>query len=250
MINLSNYFEGWAANFLSTTGISLITVWIFLRFSFKNWVSHHFQEALEKFRHSQNLEVERLRFSISSMTDRAIKFHGHEFEVLPTLWEDLSNAHRCVSELVASFQFFPDLERMGSSQFEDFIEAAPLRDWQKTELKKSSDKNQYYQSAITAYRTQESMDSFNKFYKKLALSALFLDKNIDCKCNEIASKFRYLLNDFNIRMNNPSIHTNYDKVNDAIETSNLLLGEIREAIRLRLSTGIPLSIIESDGNDR
>ena len=114
----------------------------------ERWVGNEFAKRLETFKHEQQKEIEQVKFQINRLFDRATKLHQREFEVVPKAWNLLLNARRRTDALTAALQSYPDLSRMSSLQRSEYIETCDLENWQKEELKGSSDMNKYYQDAI------------------------------------------------------------------------------------------------------
>jgi hypothetical protein len=67
----------------------------------KRWLEARFAERLEKFKHDQNQEIERLRYRINALMDRTTKLHQHEFEVLPEIWNKLGIAFSATSNFTS-----------------------------------------------------------------------------------------------------------------------------------------------------
>jgi len=72
-------------------GLTLIAYQIFKRFAVK-WLDSKFEERLQALKHKHGKEIERLRFEIAKLLDRATKLHQREFEVLPEAWSKLNDA--------------------------------------------------------------------------------------------------------------------------------------------------------------
>ena len=101
----------------------------------KRWLEARFAERLERFKHDQNQEIERLRYRINALMDRTTKLHQHEFEVLPEIWDKLGIAFSATSNFTSRMASYPDLDQMGEAQFSEFLAACELFGWQKDELR-------------------------------------------------------------------------------------------------------------------
>jgi hypothetical protein len=128
---------------LAGGGLAL-TVYGVFKFLAKRWLENKFSERLEAFKHLQSQEIERLRFRINALLDRATKLHQREFEVLPESWSKIVEVHGNAQALVSPFQTHPDLNSMNTIQLDEFLQACDLDNWEKTELKSQSDKTAYY----------------------------------------------------------------------------------------------------------
>src|SRR5258705_7550804 len=107
------------------TGLGVLLLFLF-RTAAEKWIGAKFDKQLEAFKHEQQVEIERLKFSISAQLDRATKLHQREFDVLPKAWGKLKDAHGIISELVSRGKTITDLNPMSDPQREDFLEARPL----------------------------------------------------------------------------------------------------------------------------
>lgn len=230
-------FLKWIASVILASGFIL---WVIKTYSEK-WIANKFNQNLEKFKHAQQKEIERIKFQISSMTDRAIKFHNYEFEILPKLWENLSISHGAVSTVVSSFQQYPDLTRMTTAQFEAFMEKCALEDWQKDELRQSGDKNKYYQENTFFQHLQSASKANTEFNNHLILSSLFIEDELRELCEKLRILFGTLIIEIQMERQFPQ-QTNYEKrVNDMKECEELVK-KIREVLRQRLWNGLPTTV--------
>lgn len=104
------------------------------------WLTAKFDERLENYKHAQQRELEKLRFTINALMDRTTKLNQHEFEVLPQVWALLSEAYSEAAHFTSPLQSYPDLNRMTPAHLIEFLEKSPLENWQKAELSTQSDK--------------------------------------------------------------------------------------------------------------
>ena len=73
----------WMLGLGITATAMVAAAYAFFQFLGRRWLEARFAERLEKFKHDQNQEIERLRYRINALMDRTTKLHQHEFEVLP-----------------------------------------------------------------------------------------------------------------------------------------------------------------------
>jgi hypothetical protein len=121
----------WIASLGVAAAFVVSTAYAALRFLSKKWLDAYFAERLEKFKHAQNQEIERLRYRINALMDRTTKLHQLEFEVLPQLWEKLGIAFQAASSFTSRIVSYPDLDQMGDEQFFEFVANSNLLDWKK-----------------------------------------------------------------------------------------------------------------------
>jgi hypothetical protein len=68
----------WIASLGVTAGVGAAAGWAAFQFFGKTWLEGHFAQRLEKFKHDQNQEIERLRYRINALMDRTTNLHQHE----------------------------------------------------------------------------------------------------------------------------------------------------------------------------
>ena len=88
-----------------------LAYWIFRQFA-QNWLKATFDRQLEAQKAEYQRQLERLKFQINTLMDRAVKFHAREYDVLPTAWGLLLDAYGAAHNSTAAFQQYADLERM------------------------------------------------------------------------------------------------------------------------------------------
>ena len=108
-------------------------LWLFRVFG-ENWLKTYFENQRTKFENIQQREIERLRFEISKLMDRATKLHEREFDVVPEAWGRLVVVRKSVTSLTAPLQYYPDLQAMNDAQFDEFLQAAHWQAGRKPKL--------------------------------------------------------------------------------------------------------------------
>ncbi len=199
----------------------------------KTWLEAHFAERLEKFKHDQNQEIERLRYRINALMDRTTKLHQHEFEVLPEIWNKLGTAFSATSDFTSrmpSYLSHPDFNQMSEARFSEFVETSELLGWQKDELRQGSDRNDRYQKMIFWHRLHSVKNSHADFHNYFISRGIFVQP-------ELKEKIRALSNMM------------YDAFTEReFDEAESMAGERRFARRDRLQGEGPgqLKAIESD----
>src|SRR5947209_20195095 len=92
------------------------------RFLGSKWIENKFAERLEQLRHTQALELQRLRVEIDSLLSGAIKLQEKEFQTLPEAWIKLDDAFGHISRLTAPYQQYADVDRLNALQLDEFLE--------------------------------------------------------------------------------------------------------------------------------
>lgn len=87
-----------------TVGTASLAAYGVFKWLGAKWIEAKFERQLEVYKSEQSQELERLRLKINSVFDRTIRLHSREFEVLPSLWESLLDAHDTVAGVISPFQ--------------------------------------------------------------------------------------------------------------------------------------------------
>jgi hypothetical protein len=137
----------------------------------KDELGRNTQKALEQF-----------KFEISTNLDRAVKFHQKESDVLPEAWGLLTDAITRPVALGAALA--PDIDKMTTEQFDDFLEKIPLANWQKNELRAAPNKVRYYIDAISWHDMKRAEASCGKFHEYLLRNGIFILPDIKEKFSQ------------------------------------------------------------------
>jgi hypothetical protein len=152
----------------------------------KAWIENKFAERLDQLRHQQALELQKLRVEIDSLLSGAIKLQEKEFAVLPEAWAKLDEAHGLVAWLVAPYQEYADVQRMNSTQLEEFLAGTEFTPSQKDEIRKSGEKGDTYREILFLYRLQKVRKAFGELQTFVARNGIFLPRELKDKFAKIA----------------------------------------------------------------
>lgn len=158
-------------------GISLIVYQFFKHLATK-WLDSKFKERLQSLKHEHERELEQLRFKISALLDRTVKLHQREFDVLPEAWSKLNDAFWTTRSLVFLLKEIPDIERMPPAQREEFISKCGLHEWEKTELRETSKKNDYYFEHISWHNLHDAQTKARDAYVFTLKNGIFIGSEI------------------------------------------------------------------------
>ncbi|WP_062630486.1 hypothetical protein [Devosia sp. Leaf64] len=147
--------------------------WAFQTFADK-WLQSKFDERLEELRHEQTRELEHLRFSISTMMDRTTKLHEREYQTLPQLWEQLSEAWGEVASFISSVQALPDLSRMNDAELEEHLGRSPLFESQKQKVRDSKNRTSAYADEVYWHRKLQVDSAVRTFSRALRFNGIFV----------------------------------------------------------------------------
>ncbi|PTW45600.1 hypothetical protein C8J25_107285 [Sphingomonas faeni] len=98
------------------------------------------QRQLEATKHEYVSYIERVKFERSNLLDRSVKLNQREFEIIPAIWNAVTEAHYSLLRLISRWQEPTNLHYIGDAQFESFLTESGLRDWEKDELRGKSGK--------------------------------------------------------------------------------------------------------------
>jgi len=177
----------WIAGLGITATVAAAAAYAAFQLLGKKWLDARFAERLEKFKHDQNQEIERLRFRINALMDRTSKLHQHEFEVLPKVWEKLGVAFAAASNFTSRITSYPDLDNMGEAQYSDFLEASELFAWQQAELRQGSDRNSRYQEMIFWHRLHGVKTSHADFHNYFISTGIFIQPELKEKIRALSN---------------------------------------------------------------
>ena len=170
-------------------GASLVAYQAFKHLAAK-WLDSRFEKNFQQLVHDQNKEIERLRSDLTKSFDRATKLHQREFEVLPKIWDDVSEAYWATASLVSPLQTMPDLNRMQEKQLASFVAQSELADWQKDELLAARDKTQKYGELIYWHKLNRVSQSHRAADIALSRSGIFVQDSIREKLQSVLDLVR------------------------------------------------------------
>jgi hypothetical protein len=173
-----------------TVAIAGIVAWGGFKFMGKKWIEARFAEDLERFRHQQIAEIERLKFRITTLVDRTTKLHQHEYEVLPKIWELLGIAFTEVRGFSSPLQSYPDVSVMGGPQFLSFLERSQLIQWQQDELIElpARERNAAYQAMVFRHQFQAAWTAHSDFHNYLISKGIFIQPELKEKLRTMSDR--------------------------------------------------------------
>lgn len=167
------------------------------------WLDARFEKNLQQLVHDQNKEIERLRSDLTKSFDRATKLHQREFEVLPKIWDEVSEAYWAAASLVSPLQTMPDLNRMQEKQLFAFVEQSELADWQKEELMAEGDKTKKYGEMIYWHKLHRVSQSHRAADIALSRNGIFVQDGIREKLQSLLDLVRGALIEDRINHEHP-----------------------------------------------
>lgn len=215
-------------------GGAAAVAYVLFQYLGKKWIENKFAERLEHLRHTQALELQRLRVEIDSLLSGAIKLQDKEFEALPEAWVKLDEAFGQVSRLVSPMQHYPDLDRLDTAQLDEFLATTKFTETQKNEMRRESRKTTKYQELIFWYRLSDVRQAVAELHNYVERNSIFMPP-------DLKKLFEQAANDLWSAMISKEVGHNvkdwkmqnegWDKVKKEVEP---LRGKIQAAIYQRL----------------
>lgn len=234
---LPSFTNVWAA--LGVVGVTAATLtgvaYGLFRYLGDTWLTAKFNERLESYKHAQQRELEQLRFEISSLLDRTIKLHQHEFDVLPDLWAKLNEAYGYVASFVSPLQTHADLDRMSPSHLEDFLAKSEIAEYQKQELRAGADKTQRHAKIRFWYDLNEVQKKYSEFNRIFVTKSIFLEVALKTKVTELRDMMFDALNEKRFEEQYPDPRKGrWEKCENLRKEGQAKLEEIGDEVQRRL----------------
>ena len=144
----------------------------------KSWIESRFAERLQTNRHEQEKALEELRGRINRIFSRVERMHEKEFEVLPTAWAKLHESLWPLKQFMSSFQSFPDVGKMSEPQLNEYLKDCRLDDWEKDELRSSTNKTDYYIEHIYMHDLHRVRTEYSEFHTYFIKNKVFLSTEV------------------------------------------------------------------------
>jgi hypothetical protein len=229
------YLSEIAVGLIAVGGTGAAVAYGIFRWLGKSWLDQHFRRQLEELRHEQRKEIEQVRHEINSTFSRVSKIHEKEFEVLPHAWELLHKCHGSTFHIASPFKQTPDLDRMPEPQFNEFLSACRLPDYEKTELREAGPgaRNQKYFESIfwveltAASRTRTDLNNY------LAVNSIFMTEDLRQRFSRINLALAEVLVDVEVTHERPNGEISM-KMSKKVAEISTMFGEIESAVQKRL----------------
>jgi hypothetical protein len=198
----------------------------------KSWLDQQFKKRLEQLKHDQQKEIELLKHQINSLFSRVSKIHEREFEVLPRAWTLLHEAHGQVFRVICALKEYPDFDRMSGPQFEAFVSACRLEEFQKEQLRIAENKLQYYQNWIFWIELNDAKTAQAALNNYLAVNSIFMTDELRQQFKSINQSLQLVLINEEIARRPGAGHIQSNK--EAMDKVSDLFGKIETAVQKRL----------------
>lgn len=182
------------------------------------WLDARFQKNFQQLVHDQNKEIERLKNELTKSFDRATKLHQREFDVLPQIWDQVSEAYWATASLVSPLQTISDLNRMQPKQLAAFVAESELLDWQKDDVLASGDKTKTFNEILYWHKLNRVSQSHRAADIALSRSGIFVQDTIKEKLQAILDLVRGALIEDQMNHEHPPsrfserLHSDIDRI--------------------------------------
>jgi len=122
---------------------------------------------------------------VSSRGESGTRIHEKEFEVLPKAWQLLNEAHGAAYQVTRAFRQWPNLDGMPDKQLEAVLDATPLAEFQKNEIKGCGNKLNRYQEVIFWYELDDAKRAQIALNNYLAVNSIFMTEALRRQFSEI-----------------------------------------------------------------
>lgn len=177
---------------LGLTGISLTAIaaatWGFFKFFGAKWLEARFAERMADYQHRQTLQGDEFRSDLAALLDRHTKLHAHEYEILPRVWELLSEAMGSVGPLVSAIQTTPDVTWVSPAELDAALEERPFKLHEKDEIRganRGPDRQKVYTQFNDKYRYFEAYEAHRAFHNFVVTKGIFIEPDLRAMLQKI-----------------------------------------------------------------
>lgn len=222
------------AEILALGGIAAGIAYALFIFLGRRWLENRFAERLEAYKHEQRKELVEIRFRINAQFNRLTKIHEKEIEVLPKTWQELQTGLSAVRRFAHPVRQYPDLDHLTPPMLERFLSSIDFADYEKHELRQSSQKSKYYQERIFFHELHETNLAFQRFHEYIQHNSIFLSKDLKDLFEKIDDRMWSAIIDKQVGHEGKDWKMDRDawkKMTDDVEP---LLGQIEALVQKRL----------------
>jgi len=165
------------------TGIA----WALFRYLGQKWLENKFAAQLELERHEHAKELQELKRKLDAQLSRINKLQDREFEILRDAWDFLQDAEGHVSSLLSITRRSPDLAKLSSERFEEFLEGSPLSGVHRQEVRDATNRSEHYQDLIFWYDLRDAKQAYWKYRALVTKNTIFMRAEVSDLFEKIAT---------------------------------------------------------------
>ncbi len=220
-----------------TATAAVLFAWGAFQWLGKKWLENQFAQGLERFKHEQSQEIERLRYRINALMDRTTKLHQNEFEVLPELWDKLGIAMSEAHAFTSRHQSYADVDAMTLDHFNEFISGLEFAEWQKSELTflEKGKRGAKYQKFDFWRKHHKANLAHAEFHNYLASKGIFVPAELKAKFKAAGEMMRDAITERRLQEEMPVLGPGRFEKGDRLQSEGAkLLNEIEADVQARL----------------
>jgi len=166
------------------------------------WLDNHFAGRLQALKHDHDHEMAHLKLKIDGQLDRAVKLNQREFDVVPTIWKAVTEAHYAVVDTISVMQSHPDLNRMTEDEFGEFLSGTRLQEFQKIEIRRLSvwDRTSYYGEKLQWIKLNDTNKLIVDFNHALLTNSIFIHPDTFAEFERFANPLRKAFHQWRVNM--------------------------------------------------
>jgi hypothetical protein len=146
----------------------------------EEWINTRFARQLEALKHEHDKELENVRHAIQSMFSRISKIHEKEFDVLPTAWFMLHDAHGTTANaLDLRMTYPPDLKGFSDDKLEAFLAESGLHETLQDDIRAATDRDKRYSEILVRKNYADAKEKHRLLNNYIIQNRIFLTKNLD-----------------------------------------------------------------------
>ncbi|WP_146620059.1 hypothetical protein [Acuticoccus sediminis] len=130
-----------------TVTVAVGTAFTLFRWLGDKWISSKFEKELEYYKHNNTKEIEKLRFEINSLMDRAVRFKTREFDVLSEAWSKAWEAYRSALHFTSPIKRRADITKMDPNELKNYLNTENLHEYLKNKILNSENPGKEYNEA-------------------------------------------------------------------------------------------------------
>lgn len=148
-----------------------------------------FAQQIEVMKHEHQKELEELRTKSQSTFSRISKVHEKEFEILPTTWFKLHEANGLAFNVAGGrLRYSADVEGMSDILLEEFLESTKFSDFQKKQIRETSNRQQCYTEIRDGLELDEAREQARQFSNYVVQHRIFMSEELKTLFTEFAGE--------------------------------------------------------------
>ena len=207
----------------------------------ERWISSRFNEKLEAFKHTQQQELEHLKFQINASMDRATKLHQREFETLPNSWAKFTKAYHSVLAFVSPVQSYTDVNRMNQHELNEHLAHTAFSQSDKDLVRAECDpkrREHIYRDLMYRYRCSEVQSICVEHNVDLDANGIFMLPEMESKFKNLSMLVWDALSEHKMNYQHELIPRERNKYEALDKQGPGLINELKDAVRERLWSGV------------